>query len=214
MKPTEFSVCVLAGHRARWLADGDSTFAAMLSLIDAARKSVCLESYLVRPGEPAESLLQALVRARSRGVTVQVLYDGFGSEGLPATFFLALEEAGGEVRVFSPARRLRLSFRDHRKLLVCDRRRAVVGGNNIGPEYTGDGVTSGWRDLAMQIEGPIGESLALSFEAMYALAPISAGGIRKFRAGVRAMPGQSGAVRLLSSGPGWHPRDARAQSAF
>ena len=151
-------------------------------------------------------MLAALLAARARGVRVRVLYDAFGSEGLPPTFFLPLEEQGGEIRVFSPARRLRLAFRDHRKLLVCDARRAIVGGNNIGPEYAGDGVTRGWRDLALEIEGPIGATLALSFEAMYALAPISASAIRKFRAAVRALPVPAGAVRLLSSGPGWWRR--------
>ena len=110
------------------------------------------------------------------------------------------------MRVFSPARRLRLAFRDHRKLLVCDARRAIVGGNNIGPEYAGDGVTRGWRDLALEIEGPIGATLVLSFEAMFALAPISASAIRRFRAAVRALPVPAGAVRLLSSGPGWWRR--------
>jgi cardiolipin synthase len=196
-------MCVHAGHRARWLADGDATFAAMHALIAKARQSVCLETYMIRPGEPAESLRAALIEARERGVRVQVLYDAFGSEGLPPTFFLPLEAAGGEVRMFSPARRLRLAFRDHRKLLVCDARCAIVGGYNIGPEYTGDGVRTGWRDIALEIEGPIGATLAMSFEAMYLLAPISAHGIRKFRAVVRSMPTPNGPLRLLSSGPGW-----------
>jgi cardiolipin synthase len=175
----------------------------MLALIAKARESVCLESYMVRPGEPAESLREALLNARARGARVRVLYDAFGSEGLPLTFFMQLEAAGGEVRVFSPARRLRLAFRDHRKLLVCDARCAIVSGSNIGPEYTGDGITRGWRDLAIEIEGPIGATLALSFEAMFVLAPISATAIRKFRAAVRALPSPAGPVRLLSSGPGW-----------
>ena len=175
----------------------------MLELVAAARESVCLESYMVRPGEPAESLLRALVGACQRGVRVQVLYDAFGSEGLPAGFFVPLRAAGGAVRVFSPARRLRLAFRDHRKLLVCDARCAIVGGHNIAPEYMGDGLTRGWRDLALRIEGPVAAALAASFEAMYALAPMSAAGIRKFRAVVRSRPQSAGAVRLLTSGPGW-----------
>ena len=91
------------------------------------------------------------MQARARGVRVRILYDAFGSEGLPVTFFTQLEFQGGEVRVFSPARRLRLAFRDHRKLLVCDARCAIVGGQNIGPEYTGDGVKRGWRDVALEI---------------------------------------------------------------
>jgi cardiolipin synthase A/B len=175
----------------------------MLELVASARKSVCLESYIVRPGEPADSLLRELVRACRRGAQVRVLYDAFGSEGLPADFFAPLKEAGGAVRVFSPARRLRLAFRDHRKLLVCDTHAAIVGGHNIAPEYRGDGVTHGWRDLALRIEGPIGAALETSFEAMYALAPMSAAGIREFRAAQRTRPQSAGAVRLLTSGPGW-----------
>lgn len=175
----------------------------MHELIASARESLCLESYIVRPGEPAESLLTALLAARTRGVRVQVLYDAFGSEGLPPGFFAPLQAAGGQVRVFSPARRLRHAFRDHRKLLVVDARAAIVGGFNIGPEYTGDGVTRGWRDLALEIQGPIGAALAASFAAMYALAPVTPGAIMEFRAAVRRVPLISGPIKLLTSGPGW-----------
>ena len=203
--------CELDAHRARWLGCGDAAFAAMTALIDGASQSVCLESYLVRAGEPATTLVAALTRARGRGVRVRVLYDAFGSEGLPETFFAALRAVGGEVGVFSPARRLRLAFRDHRKLLVCDAQRAIVGGLNIGPEYVGDGVRKGWRDLALQIEGPIVLALAASFEAMYALAPMSAAALVEFRRQARALPTNAGAVRLLTSGPGWPPGRLRRQ---
>jgi cardiolipin synthase len=200
----DLPACVLGEHRAGWLPDGDHAFGAMNALIDGARESVCLESYLVRAGEPASSLLAALLRARARGVRVRVLYDAFGSEGLEPEFFAPLTAAGGELRVFSPARRLRLAFRDHRKLLVCDERCAIVGGLNIGPEYLGDGVRRGWCDLALQIQGPIAHSLAASFAAMYALAPVTAGAIREFRRAVRALRAAPGAsVALLHGGPGW-----------
>jgi len=204
-EPAAAHACTLDGHRARWLPDGDATFAAMLELVAAARVSIALESYIVRPGEPAASLVRELLAARARGVRVRVLYDAFGCEGLPDDVFGPLAAAGAEVRAFSPARRLRLAFRNHRKLLVCDERRAIVGGHNIGPEYTGDGITHGWRDLALLIEGPIGAELALTFDAMFALAPMNPGAIREFRAGVRARGRResAGPVRLLTTGPGW-----------
>jgi len=214
------SFCTLGAHQARWLAEGDAAFAAMAALIDAAVRNVCLESYLVREGtptrgaisgveDPAPLLLAALLRARARGVRVQVLYDAFGSESLPDAFFAPLRAAGGQVRVFSPARRLRLACRDHRKLLVCDGVRAIVGGINIAPEYAGDGVTRGWLDLSLQIEGPVVTALAASFAAMYALAPTSATAIQEFLRAVRKMPHSGGAVSLLTSGPGWPPGQLR-----
>jgi cardiolipin synthase len=142
-------------------------------------------------------------------VRVQVLYDAFGSEGLADAFFAPLSAAGGDVRVFSPARRLRLACRDHRKLLVCDGAHAIVGGINIAPEYAGDGVTRGWLDLSLQIEGPVAAALAASFAAMYALAPVSARAIREFRRAVRKVAHSGGAVSLLTSGPGWPPGQLR-----
>ena len=201
--------CVLDDHRARWLPDGDRAFAAMRTLIDGAQESIALESYMVRPGEPAATLLAALLRARQRRVRVQVLYDAFGSEGLPEDFFAALIAAGGEVRVFSPARRLRLAFRDHRKLLVADGLRAggaavaITGGFNLGPEYAGDGITRGWFDLALRIEGPVARAMAATFAAMFTLAALNGPAIGAFRGKVRLLPRAAGAVRLLTTGPGW-----------
>jgi hypothetical protein len=46
-------------------------------------------------------------------------------------------------------------LRDHRKLLVCDSKVAFVGGFNIADEYDGDGVSSGWRDFGLKLEGAL-----------------------------------------------------------
>ena len=47
---------------------------------------------------------------------------------------------------------------------------AFVGGLNIGLEYSGDGVTSGWRDLGLQIEGALARELADAFNDLFARA--------------------------------------------
>jgi cardiolipin synthase len=150
-------------HRARWLANGDQ---GHRDVTDHRGRppEVRLEFYMIRPQGPAESLRAAMLSALRRGVQVSILYDAFGSEGLPVDFFDALQAQGARVASFNPARKLRLAFRDHRKLLVCDEQVAVLGGLNIGPEYAGDGVTRGWRDLALQIEGPVVASLANGFD--------------------------------------------------
>ncbi|HTP39792.1 MAG TPA: phosphatidylserine/phosphatidylglycerophosphate/cardiolipin synthase family protein [Steroidobacteraceae bacterium] len=185
------------------MPDGNHAYAAMLAVIDAAAHSVRLESYIIRPQGPAELIRDALARALARGVQVQVLYDAFGSEGLPAGYFAGLSQQGAGVAVFSPARQLRLAFRNHRKLLVADESVAIVGGLNIAPEYQGDGVHRGWRDLALQIEGPIAHTLAQSFDAMYALASITPRALRDFRSRARRVPAPAGKVALYTSGPGW-----------
>jgi cardiolipin synthase len=154
----------------QWMRTGDKIFRTMLSAIDAARSSVCLEVYTFAPGQLGERFREALVRAQRRGAQVRVLIDDFGSMELPGDFWQPLLAVGGEARRFNPVTVMRFSFRDHRKLLVCDGRVAFVGGFNIAPEYVGDGVHSGWRDLGLMLEGPLAAQLASSFEGMFARA--------------------------------------------
>jgi cardiolipin synthase len=87
---------------------------------------------------------------------------------LSDAFWIPLRKAGGECRWFNPFQLRRFGFRDHRKLLVCDDRVAFVGGYNIAAEYEGDGVSKGWRDLAMRLEHPVVAELAASFDLLYA----------------------------------------------
>ena len=154
----------------QWLRTGDEVFPAMLAAIDAAQASVCLEIYIFAPGPLGQRFRETLIRAQLRGARVRVLLDAFGSMGLPGDFWEPLRAVGGEVRWFNPAALMRLSFRNHRKLLVCDKQVAFVGGFNIAHEYEGDGVHAGWRDLGLKLEGPLAAQLAVSFEEMFARA--------------------------------------------
>jgi cardiolipin synthase A/B len=192
----------LGAHRARWLATVDSAYAQMERCIDSAATIIRLETYLLRAQGPAGPLRAALLRARTRGVQVRMMVDAFGSEDLRDDFLLPLREAGAQVVVFNPKRLLRLSFRNHRKLLVCDGQQAIVGGFNIGPEYAGDGVQRGWCDTGVHIQGPIAVALEHSFDAMFDLAPFTARAIHRFRHRMhRTAPPADGAVTLLTSGP-------------
>jgi cardiolipin synthase len=96
-----------------------------------------------------------------------VLLDGFGSGELAPGYWDGLEAAGGKAVLFNPGPLLRLPIRDHHKLVVVDQAIAFIGGFNIGPEYEGDGVTAGWRDLGLAITGPAAVTLAASFDAMW-----------------------------------------------
>ena len=162
--PVPYPVRTRGAHRAQWLLNGDQAYSAMVRAIDSARHVVRLETYMVRRGGPAVRILNALHRARERSVAVRVMIDGYGSEDLPSDFFDTLRAAGAEVRVFNPRRLLRLSFRNHRKLLVCDERVAIIGGFNIGPEYEGDGYTRGWYDLGLELQGPVVSTLVTDFD--------------------------------------------------
>src|ERR1017187_10456462 len=85
-----------------WFCSGREVFPAMLVAIEAARESVCLETYIYAADSLGERFREALVRARRRGARVRVLIDALGSMGLPGGFWEPLIAAGGEVRQFNP----------------------------------------------------------------------------------------------------------------
>jgi cardiolipin synthase len=193
------------GTKCAWLCTGHEFFAAILAAIDAAEESVCLETYTYAGGPFGERFREALVGAAQRGVRVRVMTDALGSYTLPADFFKPLWEAGGESRVFNPLSLGRLGIRNHRKLLVCDERVAFVGGFNIAPEFDGDGITKGWRDLGLMIEGPLAAQLAESFDEMWERADFQ----HKFFIRLRKSGIKKAVVapheQLLLSGPGREP---------
>ncbi len=59
------------------------------------------------------------------------------------------------------------AFRDRRKLLVIDSETAFVGGCNIAEDYNGDGVTRGWRDGGLRIDGPVAVELEAEFDQQF-----------------------------------------------
>ncbi len=174
----------------------------MVAAIDAARESVCLETYIYTAGTLGERFREALVRACRRGARVRVLVDALGSFSLPAGFWNPLRAVGGEARQFNPLALNRLGIRDHRKLLVCDEQAAFVGGFNVAPEYDGDGVSSGWYDLGVNVTGPVAAQLAAAFEDMFDRADFQHKRfvrLRQFRAKKTVLTPDE---QLLLSGPG------------
>jgi cardiolipin synthase len=185
-----------------WLCTGHEVFPAMLAAIDAAQSSVCLETYIFAAGALADRFRDSLVRARQRGVRVRVLIDALGSMALPATYWQPLIDAGGEARRFNPLSLHRLGMRNHRKLLLCDERAAFIGGFNIAPEYEGDGVTCGWCDVGLQLEGPLVAELQESFEEMFARADFQHKRFVRFRKSPYKKVVRGPHEQLLLSGPG------------
>ncbi len=174
----------------------------MLSAIEAAQESVCLETYIYAADSLGERFRDALVRARQRGARVRVLIDALGSMGLPGEFWRPLREAEGEVRQFNPLAVERLGMRNHRKLLVCDGRVAFIGGFNITIEYDGDGVTRGWRDLGLKLGGQLPGQLATTFEQMFARADFQHKRFIRLRKSTAHKQVLTPDKQLLLSGPG------------
>lgn len=185
-----------------WYDNGSAFFAAVLDSVGRACLSVRLETYIFAAHGIGLQLREALAAAAARGVSVQVLVDGFGSRSLPAHFWQPVLAAGGHVRVFNPLRPRRWGIRDHRKLLVCDNTTAFIGGFNIAPEYEGDGVTQGWRDVALRVTGPLASALGGTFDRMFASADFQHKAFARLRrSGEKRVIRECG-CEIILSGPG------------
>jgi cardiolipin synthase len=146
------------GNTFCFLHENATFFARMQAAIDEARSYVLLEMYLIASGALATRFIIALCAARARGVRVCVLLDGFGALGLRRADRRRLREAGVELRFFNPlaaAKGFANLLRDHRKLLLADGRVAFVGGAGLTDEFAPEAPRGPWRELMLQIEGPV-----------------------------------------------------------
>jgi len=185
-----------------WLTTGDAAFTQALQTIHSAQHSLKFEMYIFEDCPIGRRIRDALIAAAQRGARVRVLIDSFGSITLLDSFWVPLRKAGGEMRWFNPLSLKRFGFRDHRKLIVSDERVAIIGGFNVAAAYEGDGISRGWRDLGMEVTGPLAHELASSFDEMFARAEFRHRRFTQWRRqdAKRHLVGDSG--ELLLSGPG------------
>jgi cardiolipin synthase len=174
LTPLEYAIGRLTGlpaergNDAGLLRNGDEAYPAMVAAIDAAKSTVGLTSYIFRADSAGWKFIDALVRAKERGVEVRVLIDGVGSGYFWSGAYIALRRAGVPVARFLhsyfPWRTPFLNLRNHRKLLVVDGRLAFVGGINIGDENVLAGEPRHpVRDTHFAIEGPVVEQIVEAF---------------------------------------------------
>lgn len=138
------------------LQNGDEAYPEMLSLIENARHTIALETYIVENDATTDMFFAALTRAAARGVRVRVMVDAAGYGRSLVANLAELTDHGIEARIFNPFLLswtiLRANNRDHRKILAVDSTHAILGGINLSDEQTGDGTT-GWRDTSLRISG-------------------------------------------------------------
>ncbi len=159
------------GNELTLFVDGDDAFDAMLGAIARARTRVWLEVYIFTCDALGTPVLAALAAAAARGVDVRLLVDGIGSPDFPAAG-APLVAAGGRVAVFNPAvrlrRRLPLTMRDHRKILIVDDDVGFCGGMNVSADYGGvRRGNDGFRDTHLLLQGPAVRDLADVFAASW-----------------------------------------------
>ncbi|MBO5045755.1 MAG: hypothetical protein J6C93_02690 [Clostridia bacterium] len=156
---------------AKYFPFGKDAFCSYLNDLNEAKKYIFLEYYIIKPGIFWDSVLKILERKAKNGVTVKLIFDGFGCARSPRTFQRDLMRRGIEAHCY---RKLPLfpkratHRRDHRKCTVIDGIIAYTGGINLADEYVGKQAPFGsWKDDMVRLQGEIAEEFARMFLARF-----------------------------------------------
>ena len=196
------------------LEGGDALFPRMCAAIAAAQREVWLATYIFHDDPAARTVLDALTEAAARGVAVHVVVDGFGTMGTLQSIRSAMHSAGVQLEVFRPLERWYAWLqpgqlrRLHQKLCVCDEQVAFVGGINLIDDR--HDMNHGWTeqprlDFAVQIQGPLVQSVYATARAMWARAHLARAWRHEVRTLVRGThPAQKAMalMRQLRGAPG------------
>jgi cardiolipin synthase A/B len=142
------------GHTVSWLLNGD-VFDALDKEVARAQSSIHVLMYIWKAGAASDRIVSALVERARAGIACRIVIDPFGSSDFDETVRGSLEEAGCEIRAFRPLTGRQKAARNHRKLVVIDGVRAIVGGFGIRDSWLGDGIhDEKWRDSSVIFSGP------------------------------------------------------------
>lgn len=151
---------LLGGNAFKVLNNGDEAFPEMLAAIDAAQTSVTLSTYIFDYDAAGRRFVDALDRARRRGVDIRVLIDDVGAHYSRRSVARKLRGRGVRCAHFLPHAPLRrlfaINLRSHRKILVIDGRVGFTGGMNIRHgNCLLESPRSPIRDTHFRMEGPV-----------------------------------------------------------
>ena len=165
-------ITFLPNNQITLLRGGGEYFPALVNAIENANQAVYIQTYIYELDKAGVSIGNALMQAALKGVSVNILLDGFGCKDMPKTYLSELENAGVQVLFYRPKispwtlkkNRLR---RMHRKIAVVDNKVAFVGGINIIDDNNVPDNTPPRIDYAVRIEGTLLPSIAASVQKLW-----------------------------------------------
>jgi len=146
-------------NRARLLLSGEEAFHEMMRLIEKAEHSVYVATFILGKSSTGRLIIETLARKAAQGINVYLLLDALGSVKINRRFLAPLHQAGGRSAFFMPMFnwpfRGRANLRNHRKMVIVDRKAAIVGGMNLAHQYMGPRKSEDrWHDISLRITGP------------------------------------------------------------
>src|SRR5210317_2382515 len=174
---------VSAASKEDWhvlLNEGPTALDWRLRAIDSASTSIDFQPFLWHFDTTGAMVLDHIVAAADRGVTVRILIDDTFLVHEDELILALAEHPNIEYRVFNPFKRrsggfatrqllnlaefTRLDHRMHNKAMVIDNQVAIVGGRNIADEYFGLDESANFRDLELVLGGSTVQDISDAFD--------------------------------------------------
>lgn len=140
--------------------DGAEAYNAMGKLIDNAKKSLYIETFIFHDDESGRKIAEKIVKKRKQGVDIKVLIDGLGLKVTKDTRIADyMKNEGVDVKIYN---KLIIGIHGinitHRKLLISDGENGITGGMNFGNEYEKE-----WHDSMTEFHGEVVQDMQKEF---------------------------------------------------
>lgn len=165
------------------LDNGPRALDLRLFAIDSATESIDLQTFLWSPDTVGSLVLDHLIAAADRGVTVRILVDDSFLVDQDDVVLAVHRHPNIEYRIFNPYQRRagglaarqflnaaefhRVDHRMHNKAMVIDNRVAIVGGRNLADEYFGIHAEENFRDVELLVAGPVVGDISAEFDRYF-----------------------------------------------
>lgn len=195
-------------------ADGAAARDALWSLIDGARHTIDVCTFIIGSDRFGAAVVERLAARAKAGVTVRLMVDGLGQMMGGRADLAPLQAAGGHcVRFVPPLQsplRGRTNLRNHRKLVLADAgrdgERLWCGGRNLAGEYfTGSDAGEVWHDLSFDLRGAFVQQAGALFRHDWRFAggrpALPPPPLAVLPGAPPAPPRAAGRAQLIASGP-------------
>ncbi len=140
------------------LVTPESMHEALFRLIDSAETRLFIHTFILIDDAVGNEIIDRLCEKSRSGVEVRLMIDGFGSFVFSDNLLKKVDDAGGRTTRFKPVRKFSrlayMNFRNHRKLVVADAQRAMIGGANwVEYQMTQTPDDNTWVDYSLRIDG-------------------------------------------------------------
>ena len=174
-------------HVVTLLDDSEAALVARINLIRAAQQSIDVQTYIWDDDDIGQLMLNELIAAARRGVSVRILADQLFSFEDPILLeHLARTSPNLQVRLYNPTFYnsrtpplefaagvlccfMRFNQRMHNKLLLVDDRIGITGGRNYQDRYFNWDNDFNYLDRDVMVGGPAAKEMAASFNLFWQL---------------------------------------------